>query len=322
MTSHHSGWKGAIVKMSIEPPLHRHALNGATMGTRYSATFYAPEDFEGAPLASALFEAVDRVDRQMSTWKPDSDLNRLNAAQIGEWVDIPRELGVVLAEGLRVGRLSGGAFDMGIGDLVAKHGFGASPGAPVAAARAGNIRVGARDMLELAHGQQRARRLGPVNLDLSGIAKGFGVDELARVLERFGLKSWLVGIDGEMRAQGTKPEGEPWAIAVERPEPGLRAAMGVLALAEGAVATSGSYRHFREDANGHVSHTMDPRNGLPLANELVAVTVLAQTCMEADALATAFLVMGPQAGPKMAQVLGLEAIFVTKGGQVLSNIPP
>lgn len=313
------------MKISIESPLHRHVLNGTTMGTRYSATFYAPADFEGAPLASALFEAVDRVDRQMSTWKPGSDLNRLNAAPVGEWVEIPLQLGQVLAEGLRIGRLSGGAFDMGIGDLVAKHGFGASPGVPDAAAsaaRAGNIRVCAREMLELSHGQNRARRLGPVNLDLSGIAKGFGVDELARVLERFGFNAWLVGIDGEMRARGPKLDGEAWAIAVERPETGLRSAMGVLTLNEGAVATSGSYRQFREGASARLSHTMDPRRGLPLDNDLVAVTVLAQTCMEADALATAFLVMGAQAGPKMAQALGLEAIFVTSGGEVLTNIPP
>lgn len=312
------------MKTPIEPPLLRHILNGATMGTRYSATFHAPGGLDITPIAKALFEAVDRVDRQMSTWKPDSDLNRLNAAPIGDWVEIPRELGQVLAEGLRIGRLSGGAFDMGVGDLVAMHGFGALAGSadPAArAARASAVPVSAGSMLELNHGHHRARRLGPVSLDLSGIAKGFGVDELARALERSGITSWLVGIDGEMRARGTKPDGQPWAIAVERPEPGLRAAMGVLALTDAAVATSGSYRQIRDGANGHLSHTMDPRSGLPLNNKLVSVTVLAKTCMEADALATALFVMGEQNGPKMAQALGLEAIFVLKDGQVLSNLP-
>lgn len=312
------------MKTSTEPPLHRHVLNGATMGTRYSATFYAPANRDTAPIANALFAAVDRVDRQMSTWKPDSDLNRLNRASIGAWVEVPRELGQVLAEGLRIGRLSGGAFDMAVGDLVAKHGFGAMPGAPdpaASAARAGASPVSAGGLLELDHGHHRARRLGPVSLDLSGIAKGFGVDELARALNRFEIHSWLVGIDGEMRAQGAKPDGELWAIAVEHPEPGRRAAMGVLALTDVAVATSGSYRQFRDSANGRISHTMDPKTGLPLNNNLVSVTVLAGTCMEADAMATTLLVMGEQRGPKMAQALGLNAIFVLEDGKVLSNLP-
>lgn len=102
----------------------RYALNGGTMGTRYSAVFYAPPGQPAEPLARSLFEAVDRVDRQMSTWKADSDLNRLNAAPVGEWVAIPCELMTVLAEALRMGRLTQGAFDIGVGRLVNAWGFG------------------------------------------------------------------------------------------------------------------------------------------------------------------------------------------------------
>lgn len=309
------------MKTFTNPPLHRHTLNGATMGTRYVATFYAPATLDTAPIAEALFAAVDYVNRQMSTWKPDSDLNRLNRAPIGAWIDIPRELGQVLAEGLRIRQLSGGAFDMGVGTLVAKHGFGATPCAVDPATKAGALPASAGSLLELDHGHQRARRLGAVSLDLSGIAKGFGVDELARILNRFNIRDWLVGIDGEMRAHGTKPGGEPWAIALEKPEHSQRAAMGVLTLRNGAVATSGNYRHFHDSANGRISHTMNPRTGLPLQNTLASVSVLASTCMEADAMATALLVMGEQQGPKMAQALGLEAIFVLEDGSVRSNLP-
>ena len=107
-----------------EASLVRHALNGPTMGTRYSATLFAPEGADIKALEAALFEAVDRVDRQMSTWKPDSDLNRLNAAAVGDWVAIPRELTTVLAAALRIGRTSNGRFDIGVGNLVAAWGFG------------------------------------------------------------------------------------------------------------------------------------------------------------------------------------------------------
>lgn len=311
------------MKTSTEFALQRFSLNGLSMGTRYSAVFFAEQGFDTAPLERALFEAVDRVDQQMSTWKPESDLNRLNASPIGEWLEIPRELGRVLAESQRIGRLCGGAFDIGVGDLVAANGFGASPGTPdkvVQAARLENGRLSATSLLELSADKRRGRRTGPISLDLSGIAKGFGVDELARVLTRHAITDWLVSIDGELRASGAKPGGENWAIALERPEIDRRSALGVLELSDIAVATSGNYRQWRQGTEGSISHTMDPRTGRPLVNALASVTVLARTCMEADALATAFLVMGEDAGPKMAQAIGVEAIFMSEDGQVLSNL--
>ena len=119
-------------KMSIDraafaktrAPMARQSLNGSTMGTRYSAVFYAPTDTNVRKLESALFAAVDRTDRQMSTWMPDSDLNKLNAAPVGTWVDTPRELMAVLAAALQVEQASHGAFDISVGDIVSAWGFG------------------------------------------------------------------------------------------------------------------------------------------------------------------------------------------------------
>ena len=312
------------MKTFTEMSLERHVLNGATMGTRYCAVFYAPATLDLVSIAQDLFAAVDRVDRQMSTWKPDSDLNRLNGAPIGAWVEIPPELGRVLAAGQRIGRLTGSAFDMGVGDLVASSGFGATPRVPdpvVHAARISTTRISASTMLVLSPDRCHAQRMGPISLDLSGIAKGFGVDELARVLDQHAIVAWLVSIDGEVRARGTKPDGTAWAVAVETPDIGARSALGVLELTDMAVATSGHYRHFKAETAGNISHTMDPRTGQPLQNSVACVTVLAKTCMEADALATAFMVMGENSGPKMAQVMGLEAIFVCDDGRVLTNLP-
>jgi FAD:protein FMN transferase len=300
--------------MSIETqPLTRFRLDGDTMGTRYSAVFYAPEGFEVAPLTAALFEAVNRVDLQMSTWKPASDLNRLNGAELGIWVSIPAELGTVLAAALRIERASQGAFDIGVGDLVAAWGFGAHAGnsAPVAPP----MRVKTHEHLELTNG--KARKTSSLSLDLSGIAKGFGVDELARVMNAFGFDAWLVGIDGEMRAKGTKPDGRFWAIAHEKPERGLREAMGVIELTDLAVATSGTYRHFRDDEGGTISHTINAKTGRPLANRIASVTVMAPTCMEADAWATALMVMGEDNGPKQAVLRGLDVIFVDEAGEMI-----
>jgi thiamine biosynthesis lipoprotein len=293
------------------------------MGTRYSAVFFAPADADIEALNTALFAAVDRVDRQMSTWKPESDLNRLNAAPVGDWIMIPRELTTVLAASLRIGRASNGAFDIGVGDLVAAWGFGAAgpgPDAERIAALAGQARPATTTALKLDEAGRRARKRAPLSLDLSGIAKGYGVDEMARVMEAFAIPSWLVGIDGEMRAKGRKPDGSPWAVALERPQRGARDAMGVIELTDMAVATSGNYRHW-VDMNGKtLSHTMDPNSGAPLENGLASVSVLGVTCMEADAWATAFMVLGEQVGRQRAEALGLDAIFVRGDGSVLSTL--
>jgi thiamine biosynthesis lipoprotein len=163
----------------------------------------------------------------------------------------------------------------------------------------------------------RARKQGPVALDLCGIAKGFGVDELARVLERHGIESWLVGIDGEMRSRGSKPDGSPWAIALEAPDDERRAAMGVVELADAAIATSGDYRHWIKVDGQRISHTMDPRGGHPLQGALASVTVIAPLCADADAYATALMVLGEGAGHDQARRLGLDALFVARAGDGL-----
>ena len=301
----------------------RHALNGATMGTRHAAVFYAPEGLATEALAGALQDAVDRVDRQMSNWKPDSDINRLNAAPPGTWVPIPRELMTVLAEALRIGRATHGAFDIGVGALVDAWGFG--PGSAVPdpgriAASSASPRTATTEALHLDRERSLARKSAPLSLDLSGIAKGFGVDEMARVMDAFGIHAWLVGIDGEMRARGVKPDGTPWAVAHERPDRERRDAMGVIELTDMAVATSGTYRHWREVEGRIVSHTMDPAARRPVANGIASVSILAGACMTADAWATAFMVLGAEAAGRLAAAAGIGSIIVFDDGTVTSTI--
>ncbi|MFG1360101.1 FAD:protein FMN transferase [Xanthobacter tagetidis DSM 11602] len=294
------------------------------MGARWSAVFFAAGGVDEVALTRRLQGALDRVERQMSTWRPDSDLEQLNAAPLGTWVAIPCELMGVLAAALEIGRLSGGAFDIGVGDLVQAWGFGCGTRVPDGgriAALAGRPSFEPPKTLQLDPAGCRARRLAPLRLDLSGIAKGFGVDELAREMTEAGLSSWLVGVDGEMRAAGTKPDGRPWAVAHETPALGVREVLGVLELSGAAVATSGSYRHQVEVAGRRLSHTMDPSRGAPLENDLAAVTVLSDTCMAADAWATALLVRGAQDGPALARRLGLAALFVGSDGEVVSTWP-
>jgi len=175
-------------------------------------------------------------------------------------------------------------------------------------------------MIELDLAGGRARKLAPLDLDLSGIAKGFGADVLAQVLADFGVADGLVGLDGEVVARGKRPDGGPWAVALEDPVRGTRAARGVIEISNRAVATSGDYRHFVQVGANYLSHTMNPRLGGPVQNRLASVSVLAERCIEADAWATVLLVLGEAAGPALAQARGIEAIFLVRDGDGIREI--
>lgn len=290
-------------------------VNGPTMGSRWSVRCDAAPDQDPEQLHAALQATVDLVDTQMSPWKPGSDLSRLNCAPADIWVDLPAELLRVLARALDISRLSAGAFDPAVGALVDAWGFGAVRDEPDAQA----IRV-ARDAsrcpahqgLELDLRAGRACKRARLKIDLCGIAKGYAVDCMVDVLQNYGIRHALVALDGELRALGSQPDGQPWAVALESPEIGRRSARGVIELQDLAVATSGDYRRFVQVGSARVAHTMDGRRAAPVHNDVASVTVLAPTCMDADAWATALLVAGPSDGPAMAHRLGLEALWLLR----------
>lgn len=289
----------------------RHALNGPTMGTRWSAVFFSAPGLDVAPIQTALQAAVDEVDTQMSTWQPDSHLMRLNRAPANTLVEVPEHLAHVLSLGLAIGRASGGAFDIGMGDAVQAWGFGPQE-ADVDGIRGAMTapRRPAHEVLQITG--QLVRKQGDITLDLNGIAKGYGVDRLADTLRACGIASGLVGIDGEMRALGLRPDGTAWSVAVEAPDTERRAPHSMLALQDAAAATSGDYRHWVTVQGRHLSHTMDPRRGAPLLSSPASVTVVARTSAEADAWATALMVLGPDAGSALAIRQGLSALFLMR----------
>ncbi|MDR3495586.1 MAG: FAD:protein FMN transferase [Ancalomicrobiaceae bacterium] len=305
-------------------PLSRVALNGPTMGSRWSAVVYTGGELPADELSRAFQAAVDLVDTQMSTWRADSDLNRINAAPVGRWIDAPPQLIDVLSAGIAIGRASDGAFDIGVGDLVAGWGFGAhaSPGRSVPARDSGRTAdwQAAPQSLEVDPVNRRVRKHAALALDLSGIAKGYGADCLAEAARRCGIVSGLYGIDGELRAIGSKPDGSAWAIALEAPDRTSRGAAGVVDLVDAGVATSGTYRHWRDVGGRSISHTIDPRSGAPIAHDLASVTVIAETSMAADAWATALLVLGPEAGLRLATRLNLSVVMIRESGEQMQHI--
>ncbi len=294
------------------------------MGTRWSVTLDTEARAEsGADLAALhqdLAAAVQQVDQQMSPWKPDSDLMRLNRAPVDTWVDLPAEMLAVLACAMDIHRLSAGAFDPGVGALVEAWGFGAIRDVPDAAAihtARQAVRCSTSQALALDRTAGRARKSAPLQLDLCGIAKGYAVDRMADVLQRQGVRHALAALDGELRAVGSQGGGEPWVVALERPEAERRAAHSVIELQDLAVATSGDYRRYLQVGDARLAHTMDARRAAPVNNTVTSVTVLASSCMHADAWATALLVAGPGEGLALAQRMGLDALFLLRRAEGL-----
>ncbi len=304
-------------------PLVRRALSGPAMGARWSAVFFAAEAFDVAALSAALAAEVEAVENEASNWRLDSVVERLVRAPVGEWLVLPPGLFTVLDAALAIGDLSDGAFDVGVGDLVRAHGFGhgrRTPDPQGIAALSGGARIVSPKALQLDPVGGRARRLAPIAIDLAGIAKGHGVDRMADVMAAFGIASFLVGIDGEMRAGGPKPDGSRWIVGQERPDRNERALSGVLELADMSIATSGDYRHVHEIDGRTVSHTMDPRAGRPVIGDVAQATVLAERCMVADAWATALMVAGLEAGIALARRHGIAAILVGHDGTTRSTL--
>lgn len=292
---------------------------GPTMGVGWTVQARVPDGVRDAQIRAAVQAAVDDVVRQMSDWEPDSDLSRFNASAPG-WVEVPAELLEVVGAGLALAQATGGAFDPTLGRLVGLWGFG--PGGPAAslpgegqltATPAGWRQV----QLDMVGG--RIRQPGGLALDLSGIAKGYGVDRAAEALAALGVRDFLVEIGGELRGGGVKGSGEPWFVEIEAP-PGAALEPVLVALHGLSVATSGEWRRSVRRGGRSYGHTLDPATRRPLANGVVQVTVLHRACMQADALCTALAVLGPEAGLAFADAEGLAALFVVRAGEALCEV--
>ena len=296
-----------VVATSCSGP-HYQALDGQTMGTSYRVVARCPAALDPAEIDAVL----SRVNASMSNWDVDSEVSRFNASPIGEWMTLSAPLAEVMATALTLSAMSDGAFDVTVGALVDLWGFGPVPargwpdGVEIERALA---RTGFR---HLEFEGDRLRKIRDVRIDLSALAKGYGVDAVAVAVVGQGCTDFLVEIGGEVRVQGRNPRARPWRLGIEAPD-GSGSAHRIVTMNDGAIATSGDYRNFFERDGKRYSHTIDPRLGTPVEHVLASATVVHGSAMWADGYATLIAVLGPEAGLAFAESRDLAAYLLVRG---------
>ncbi len=295
------------------------AFSGPTMGTRYAVRVVATslDDDERDRIRKAIEAELELTDRLLSTWNEESELSRFNAHASTEPFRLAPETMGLLEIALRVSDLSKGAFDVTVGPLVRAWGFGPQgppPRTPSAATLAETrARVGPGLLVLDPGAGTAAKTRADVACDLSALAPGWTADRIAAALGDLGHRRCIVDVGGEVVARGRRADGTRWRVAVESPGP-ARGSGTVLALEDAAVATSGDYRNAWVDEEGRRrSHLIDPRTGEPVAHGLASVTLVDREGVWADALATALLVMGPEAAWALASERGLAVRLVARG---------
>lgn len=294
-------------------------LAGETMGTSWHVTVVPDADSPEAAILQQGIEAVlEEVNESMSTYRSDSEISRFNHFETDDWFPISSEFYYVLSTAMAIGWQSDGAYDVTVGPLVDLWGFGAA--GPVGTRPTDDTvtnvleRVG-QDHLRLDGDGPRLLRRSDVELDFSSIAKGYAVDRIAQWLDANGLDRYLVEVGGELRLAGMSGRGDPWHIAIERPDSSTREAEKGVSLSDVGLATSGDYRNFFVIDGQRFSHSIDPRRGYPVAHDLVSVTVIHPSAMIADAWATALVVLGYEDAMAVAQEQGLAVYFIRRQGE-------
>lgn len=291
--------------------------HGSTMGTTFSVKVTLLPATQSPEALKAEIDALLReINQQMSTYLPDSELSRFNSNRSTDWIEVSPALYTVVATAQQISQLSDGAFDITVGPLVNLWGFGPDPARdsapPPEHIDALRDRVGYR-LLALRENPPALKKQHPeMYLDLSALAKGYGVDRVAALLESQGMHDYLVEIGGELKLHGLNARREFWHIAIEKPTPEWRMVQKIVPLTDIGVATSGDYRNYFEQNGKRYSHTIDPATGYPITHTLASVTLLAPSAMLADAWATAMMVLGAERGMALALQQNLAAYFLVK----------
>lgn len=294
-------------------------LHGRTMGSTYNIKYWTSA--AEAPTPPEVQRTIDallaRFDEQVSTWRPDSEISRFNAAPAGEWFPVSQATADIVARAIELHRLTGGASDVTVGPVLRLWGFGAgapkqrddAPAPSDDELKAARARLGADRLSVRTEPPALLKDADGLEVDLSSIAAGYAIDLVVDDLAAAGIDNATVEMTGEVRGVGLRADGRPWRVGVQAPPPHEKMIAQVLPLAGLALATSGDFHNVHMVGGERVTHIVDPRTGRPLTYRGASVTVVAETAFAADGVATALFVMGADAGYQWCVDHNVAALF-------------
>ncbi len=301
-------------------------FSGRTMGTSYQVRVVSKVAFADSPaLHQKIEQELKQVNQEMSTYIPDSEVSRFNSSSSTDWFTVSRSTANVVASALELSKKSDGYYDITVMPMVNAWGFGP-------AKREGKAvdPEKLKEILEFVGYSKLEVRLDPpalkksdsrLQIDLSSIAKGHGVDRVAEVLVKAGFNDYFVEIGGEIRTGGKRADGEPWKVGIETPTEQHRDIQTILPLSNVSLATSGDYRNAFVDGGVRYSHTIDPKTGQPVQHNLASASVVANNCTEADAWATVMMASGPERALKIANDNKLDVLLIVRQPERFELIP-
>ncbi len=321
----------------FKPRTHRFA--GSTMGTRYNVTYQAPWwQVKKQQAINAVHNAVTDIDQRMSTYKYNSELMQFNRAEIGKPFKLSQDIVKLIQTADKISEISNGAYDITIGPVVNLWGFGPSikhltqevdPSDENIVDNIKNIadftkhnqppqhdaiqaalkKVGYKSII-IDSKNSTVTKTKDIFIDLSSIAKGYGVDQAALALEALGINNYSVEIGGEIRVKGKNPSGKNWTIAILSPKIEAKTTSAIIHLNNQAMATSGDYLNYFEIDGKRYSHAINPNTGFPKISDIAEVTVIADDTFYADALSTMFMMLGDEIGIKLANDHNIPVYFI------------
>ena len=305
------------------PELEKYPFSGTTMGTTYSVSIVdKPEKFLTTHIHISVDSLLVEINNQMSTYIPNSEISKFNSNQDTSWFKVSKDFALLVHEAKKLSVESNNAYDVTIGPLVNLWGFGAeeySEEIPDEKKITEVKKIIGTDKIEVNLDNSSIKKnLPSLYLDLSSIAKGFGVNQVGLLIEDAGFENYMVEIGGEVRTKGFNDKGENWKIGISAPE--SRNLQKVIAITDMSVATSGDYQNYKEENGVRYSHLIDPRIGKPITHNLASVTVLHENCGTADALATAINIMGPEDGYSFAVKKELPIFMIVRDSNTFVEI--
>ena len=308
-------------------------IHGKTMGTSYSIRIVPSIDLQinKEEIQFGLDSLLTEIDRQMSTYRLDSEISIFNSLNKNEAIHISDEFAIVLKRAIYWGEITKGAFDVSVLPSILLWRKGKPDREYPDQWEPPTDLESVMEMVKVDFKKINLNRNNLIKsfldqmIDLNAIAKGWGVDQLFEYMRDAGMKNFMVEIGGEVRTIGKNNKGSHWKIGIDKPMIGTvpgEQIYSVVSISNQSMATSGNYRNFKEYENVPYSHIINPRTGRPTQSNIASVTVVAPNCMDADALATALNVMEVEEGLELVESLdGFEAFWIIKENEELRSVP-